>query len=90
VALYDERLAEHARAAKVAHRLGVRSYFEEHEEDGVGYLDGYVYAPPQRAVEVLKALKKAEVEVDIVDVPDDQDLIDALEAVDWAREINVE
>lgn len=88
--MYEERKAEHARAAEVADVMGVRSYFEEHIEDAVWYLDGYVYATPKRAVAVLEALKDAKVEVDIADVPDDRDLIAALEAVEWARQIEVE
>lgn len=69
--------------------MRVRSYFEEHIKHGVWYLDGYVYASPKRAVDVLKALKDAEVEVDIADVPDDRSLIAAIEAVDWARQMRV-
>jgi hypothetical protein len=91
---YEERQNQHGTAKDISGRLGLPSYFEEHEEDGDMFLDGYVYAPPAMAVEALKALKDAGVEVDIIDVEIDNQkaarrLAKTLGALDWAREINV-
>lgn len=87
--LYEFRRAQHVAAAEVARRLKVRSYFEEHQERGWWHLDGYVYAPASRAVEVLQAFKDAGVEVDIADVPDDPDLIARLEVMEWVQQFEV-
>lgn len=90
--LYERRRWEHSKAKEIANQLDLPSYFEEHEEDGDTFLDGYVYAPPERAVEALKALKDAGVEVDIIDV-DVEDpkaakkISKALDGLEWAREI---
>lgn len=89
---YEERKNQHNIARLITKQMGLPSFFEEHEEDGDMFLDGYVYAPPGRAVEVLKAFQKAGVEVDIVDVlvPDVKAmkrLVKELNELHWARQV---
>jgi len=91
-ARFEETSQNHAMAKKIAYRMGFESYFEEHIEDKTIFLDGYVYAPLDRAVEALKALKDAGVEVDIADVyakgGRKETIRKSLEKLDWLREIN--
>jgi hypothetical protein len=67
--LYQESHAQHDAAKQIADAMKVDSFFEESQQDGVWHLDGYVYAPPAKAVEILQALKERGVVVDIADIP---------------------
>lgn len=87
-ALYHERHQEHDHAKGIADKLGMNSHFEESLQRGTWHLDGYVYAPLSKAVQVLQALKDANVEVDIADVPSEEhDLIKKIEALEWVSRI---
>ncbi len=68
-ALYQQRHQEHERAKAVADSMGMNVFFEESRQRGTWHLDGYIYVPVSKAISVLEALKAADVEVDIADVP---------------------
>lgn len=86
--LYQESHEQHEAAKAIADAMKVDSFFEESQQDGVWHLDGYVYAPTEKAIAVLQALKERGVAVDIADVPSNHpDLIKQIEDVDWALQI---
>jgi len=67
IARAEER---YRRADEVARGFDVPTYFDIHtEKDGTTYADGYVYPCSENAIDVLRALERADVEFDNVDLP---------------------
>ena len=65
----ESRKKMYTRAKKVADRFGTQSFFDEHEEHGHRYVDGYVYPCTDNIEDVLNALDKAKVDFDNIDLP---------------------
>ena len=61
------------RAKEVADRYNTDTYFDEIEEHGVTYVDGYVYPCSKDLLKILDELDKAKVEYDNIDIPDKLD-----------------
>lgn len=57
------------RAQNVADQFDMETYFDEHEEHGDRFVDGYVYPCSDNLLEVLRTLDKSRVEYDNIDIP---------------------
>ena len=58
------------KAGKVAFDFDIQTYFDEHEEDGIVFMDGYLYPCEHDVFQVLQSLDANDIEYDNVDLPD--------------------
>jgi hypothetical protein len=61
------------RLQDLADRFHIRTYFEESVQDGIAYLDAYIYPTPRLLLAVLDALDATHLGYDNIDLPPELD-----------------